>query len=409
MRGAMLAVTPRACTSDARTPGESPGLVERGRQHRVVRTESEPLCWSGLGVALATAFALTACTPKLEHQEDTHDGTAEADTGSNVTESNDTDPPLTLVADDVDGWVLQGDMTIVDGLARISDDGESIEGTVSYEETEDGVATCIAGSDFIGTRYESTCEDCDFAFGLEAEWEPDVDGDDCIPSPVYTFVENDDWVNPVLAFAESIDMSDPFYENWTTLYNVTFISFDPGNEYVWWVPYYEPLTWTGESSYCGEASYADQELQWHLDLDFRGETWAAYQDCGTVEVSNATSAYAGHAVAGSLSCPGDYADGWAVDLQEGDLLSVSVDTLEQESHFRPDILVNDPTGCTVLVASTNFVCTSDIGRDDASHCPSGTVRVAEAGQYTIWVEGLAACEIVAEGQDAQYQLFVDRK
>lgn len=367
--------------------------------------------WRILGIVAG----IVGCAPDLgkgggasgkdDGAADTGGGTV--DSGTDSAPPVDTDPPLTLVADDEEAWRPLEEVYAANGVATISEDGATLDGVVTYSDVRDDQTECDLDIALSGTSYEGICEDCDFAFALDPEIAEERAAEDCSSSSRWTFLPTDNWVNPVLAFASSIEMPDPFTDQWGEFTNVMFLSFDPGNEDAGYVPYYDPIVFTSDDHSSGEASYGERTLSWSLYGVFEGSTEAEYGRCGIAKESSGTEPYSGNTVEGSLSCPGSYADGWAVEATAGDTFFVSADTVDFDTAFLPTLLVNRPDGCTVLRAESDYFCSFGIP-GYTENCPTGSFVADTSGTYVIWVFALSPCWQHDEGVDAKYTLTVDR-
>ena len=179
-------------------------------------------------LGLGLAFAVTACSEKDEDEDEGDVGSdTDTDDGTDDDTDDDTDEDdeiswevgealeATLVADDADAFdVLSTTVNTSEGTATV--DGSTMTGVVTWEQVQtdaDGTATTLCDStvDLAGTAYSGDCEDCDFAFEVDASESDDGGITDCTPSTLHTWTETAIYKNPLMMFWSTKSEEDAYY------------------------------------------------------------------------------------------------------------------------------------------------------------------------------------------------------
>ena len=318
---------------------------------------------------------------------------------------------LTQIAEDDPATVTTHTIERVSGVAEVSEDGETLSGSIAYGFERDGRTDCDLEVGLSGTAVSGLCEGCDFVFKIDAEVVDDQGSTRCDALNAWTMLGNGFYVNQHLAFAEEY----PLY-TWggydLALYtNVLQV----GVGYDWDYyggpygyrpgPYFTVMIWEGPYTAQGEASFTGNTLSWSFDREEDTLALNHYAFCNTAHQSYADSFYGGTMVSGAVDCGVQYMDGWAVDVEAGQVVSVSVDAPSVDDFMIPYLIVNGPDGCGVVRATENFVCTSltSIGSEYLG-CPSATFTADQSGTYEMWI---ASRGLFCSAGPALYDLYVD--
>lgn len=286
------------------------------------------------------------------------------------------------------------------------------DGSMTYVVETNGSRVCDADITLSGTPYEGDCEDCDFAFAIDAQITRDDGTDDCYYYPFITFIPDE-------VYTDLWIQHFPVYEYGAyNLYNYV----QSGFYYYGYGPYYFTLGYGG--GFAGRTTFRNDVL----DLDFYyyapgylGYNARYYDACGE-KLSNSTETqpHEGVAMTSRLACDQTKGDVWTFDVAEGTDIAVTIDTVADESAFSPLLLINDPSACTVGFAQDNFMCEyppptylcpvwaqarASAGRWSAIVLSNGSCNGAE-GEYEIRVEGGTGLTLAADDFDA-FELLSD--
>ncbi len=372
--------------------------------------------------------------------EQERDGVTDGETGGTEEEAEAGGGSVSLTAarDDQSAYRLAEQTLVIEAETSIGPDG-NLTGAVSYRMALDGVENCVAEVNLAGTPWAGDCEDCDFAFDLEAEVTEELATAYCGNRYWSTFEE------PPPGYY----MQDPVLGFWSHMVTPTYTWTygEPGTDYystyTWggyeynnvlragWTnvwpgyegPYYpyeatEYFSWTTLaadelSSMYGMSTHLDGDtLSWGMDQAYEtyvSEPWATY--CGTeLNYGLSIEPTLGDAPTfGSLACDNSstdavYAmDGWSFSAEAGETVMVSLDTLDAESAFWPYVWVTSPEGCITVYPgydySTNTPCT---GGPEGYMCPAFKFEAEQTGSYEILVGHYGTCV----GTEAAYRLDV---
>lgn len=368
--------------------------LRRARRRPIDRLSPLGLCVS---VSCATPAQKPAATPDMD-----------------ATSPHDTAIPLAVAGDDVTSeGALQSWSRNAAALAEISADGLVLTGTASYVYSFGDAYICDADIRLDGVASDHLCEGCDFAFDMSGEITRDEGRADCEMGVSTTFIETDRVKNPIFAFAEHYPIWREGY-GWVEYQDVALVgaSFDltgSGGGY-YPGPYWYPMYWDGPTWDEGWASWSDETVSWgDADLGtFYGLNYYAY--CWTGAWSEATEGYPGRTTEGSVTCSTGTMDGFAFAAEAGDVLTVTVDTVDSETDFDPTFFVNGPDGCAVTRADDNFICTPALegtfGEESLAVCPASRFVAPSTGTYTIWLLSTGLyCNL---GSTVSYALRVSR-
>lgn len=301
----------------------------------------------------------------------------------------DLDPNLRQAMDDVAVAITAFNGVEVTGEMIFSDDGSTAEGAIEYQSTLDDSPVCDATISLTGTAYTGYCFGCDWAFQVQGEIIRDDGTDACSLNPWLSLVPERETGTYYLGWFETY-----YYGYFEDLFITTYTE----------TPYEEPYTWylfSYDGFEHGSADYYDGTVTWNLSY---GEEYfyyygLFYQDCGSLSYSSSRSSYEGETSSSTLDCEGHLHDLWSVDVERGDILSVTLDTVASETASSPYFYLNDPDGCTFLLGQENFRCSHRTG-----WCPSASLEIETSGTYDI-VVGTDGCF----GESAEYTIRARRQ
>ncbi len=282
---------------------------------------------------------------------------------------------------------------------------ESFSGQVAVQSTHDGEPACDAVIELAGTRYGGTCEECDFAFVIDATVTHDAGSGDCVLDPRWSYLEADPWTDLLLAHAP-VFQTHGWYGTYTfddaLLTGYTLLD----GENTWWLLAHA-------DSPDASVTRSGDELSWSYAAQGPLDVDPLYDDCGEIVESDADGALGGAVVATSeLPCDGARADVWGFTGVAGESASVTVDTVAADTAFDPRLYVNGPDGCTGWTADDNFDCTFP---PPSYRCPAVSLGTADGdyrvvvlaagscagtlGAYTIRVDGVAGASLALVEDD----------
>jgi hypothetical protein len=271
---------------------------------------------------------------------------------------------------------------------------ENFSGQLEIHSTHDGEVACDVLIELAGTRYTGICEECDFAFAIDATVTFDAGTGVCELDPRWSYLAADPWSNLLLAHAP-VFQTHGWYGTYTfsdallTGYTLADADEDP----LWW------LLAHGDSA---DASFdrVGDELSWSYGAQGPLDVDPHYDDCGGIVESDATEALGGTVVAMSeLPCDGSRADAWTFAGVAGEGVSITVDTIAADTAFDPRLYVNAPDGCTVRTADDNFDCTFP---PPSYRCPAVSLDGSD-GEYEVVVLAAGSCAGAVGG----YSIRVD--
>lgn len=279
----------------------------------------------------------------------------------------------------------------------------SIDGTVSYTYSENGATVCDAQSAFTGTPYTGACPGCDFAFSIDGEYTANNSTDDCYLWPTTTLVADENYTDLILAGGAKVK-----YEGWYGTYDlnnalmVGYSAYFYGASYPG--PYWYPMAYDG-AYYGWDFTRSGPNLEWGYTAEYTYDATSFlepyYKYCSYFYWSYAYESYAGAASGtGEVDCSGSQGDVWTFNAAAGEEVSITVDTVAAETAFDPAFIVNDPSGCSVMVADDNFDCTFP---PPTYACPATKFTVGDAGTYSVTVVGYGDCA----GTKGAYKIQVE--
>ena len=278
----------------------------------------------------------------------------------------------------------------------------SISGTVTYTVTENGTAICDAISTFDGTPYTGACKGCDFAFSVDGSYTSNNSTEDCYLWPTNTLVPDEYVYDLILAGGAKVK-----YEGWYGSYDlnnallVGYSMYFYGTSYPG--PYWYPLAYD-DSYYDWTFTRNGPNLSWGYTSSYSYDSFhfnqPYYTYCDYFYGSYAYYAYPGSATGdGEVDCSGSQGDVWTFQATAGEIVSVTVDTVDAATAFDPAFLVNDPSGCTIMSTDDNFDCTFP---PPTYWCPTAQFEATTAGAYEVTVFSRGDCA----GSTSKYQIQV---
>ena len=368
-----------------------------------------PLCEGGADTGAATSSDSDSGDEEGGHGPNIHPGGDGEDTD---TAPPDTEgPALTMIADE-DPSTTSGHSFAksIAGEGEILDDGARFEGTVDYVYQIDDERWCDAEIALSGEEDETTCEGCDYVFGIEAE----VTRDDGLPwcdlVNAWTMVSDGFYVNQHLGFASSYEAYGS--GGWATYTDVLLagVGYDfdyIGGEGYFPGPYFLKFIFDGPYADQGWLTLDGDTVAWGFETSGEDVTLLNhYQYCHSW-YSQATRGWLrGTKVSGSVDCNASVMDGWSFEASAGDTLTVTVDAPDKDANFVPMIFVNGPDGCAVTRAMENYVCSGlvEIG-STYKGCASSKFDVEQTGAYQIWILSSGVACLIGERVD--YDLYVN--
>jgi hypothetical protein len=286
----------------------------------------------------------------------------------------------------------------------------------SYKQTYDvlepkpagPVTVCDESYTLTGIGYTGSCPGCDFAFEVTStiNTTPAVE---CVPSPFITFDYSPFGPNygAVVAFA-------PSYAGYFDTYDNALLS---GYTYYFYGYTYPVYGWNllrADGLDADETfSFDGTTLQWTDSDSYTygyGQGPNLYFD-PTCPYPTATIYAPGAVVTGDVSAQGTvecassvHGDIYEVALVTGDVLQVSVDTVDAATAFDPWLTVLGPDGCIPLVADENFACA--FPPPTGFNCPSGEFVATADGTYQIMIANYPIEGSCADGVAGAYDLQV---
>jgi hypothetical protein len=335
-------------------------------------------------LAAALAMCHGACSTR---PSDTGSETA-SESDADVDADADADVPLTEAGDDV--WRYERYGFDVVGTGTFESGGEKLDGSIEFLTDLDGLPICDATILYSGTPYTGTCDDCAWGYSVVGT---DVRNDgtpECYLFPPLTFIPDSRYPDLYLAFAPE-RITEGYLGSYTA-YDVLEVGSSGLSS---------PFEVSYEGSTTGTFSEKGDDIAWtflgyelHYDMGN-----AFYADCGSLAESEANRAYGGEGQSSTIDCEGFLTDVWSFEATPGETIQITVDTVTADTAFDPWFYLNDPLGCTILLADDNFRCTFE---PLAYRCPSGTFEALTAGTYEIEVHSMGACT----GKTAAYSLGV---
>jgi hypothetical protein len=290
----------------------------------------------------------------------------------------------------------------------------TFEAEILYQETLDGSTTCSTELSLAGTPYTGGCPNCEFVFDVQSTVTSSSDPD-CRLEPFYSWLGDDRYISPRIAFSETFTDYLPLGRTFTNV--LWFSSYLDLPDY-----YYYTTTGSGlvgpvwymvasDDNPYSQATFDGTDLEWAFDVSNPYfYQYTSYLDfCGYVDYSSGVGApFANPVYLDSLRCDEPTLDVWEFTADAGDPIRISVDSTDAATLFRPYLQLTDDTGCLLATTSGNFVCSGAIGSYGYyyyyTYCPAleftapatGTYRaVVSAGGYsTCPVSGIGNYELV---------------
>jgi hypothetical protein len=288
-----------------------------------------------------------------------------------------------------------------DGEIDERDSCMSLEGSVVYASDYNGDLVCDATIDLVGTQYSGDCQDCAFAFDIDATLARDDGTADCSLDLRWTYLEGvpPTYVNPRLFFWETF-LPYPEYPQYA-YYNVLATGFSidrtayGGGYYAG--PYFDFIAYDGSTN---TATLSGGNLRWSWGASQPALPEAYVNDCGTLQPSSADQGWDGSATADEdLDTTAWNVDVWSftVPAEASGEVYVTVDTTSIDTASDLAAYLSDPTGCTVQAADDNWACTYP---PPAWSCPSFVIDPISEGTYEVmvWYTGAGAASTVADYQ-----------
>ncbi len=294
-------------------------------------------------------------------------------------------------------------------------------GTIDYTwQVGDGY-DCDATIEFTGTPYAGDCEDCTFALGVDASITEDNGTADCWYYPPLTLIEGSmgwfDATDMAIAYAPSFTIAG-YYGNYD--YSNVFMAGYYQDWSYWgygsYGPYWWPIAYDGGSY--GTFSLTDNgdgtaDIAWSwttswYDYDY---TYSLVNQCGTDDyyLYGGYYAYGGsYTGTGSIDCyyykgygyfGSYYMDVWSFSLSADDTVSITVDTVAEDTAFDSYFYLTDDEACYLGGADDSFDCTYP---PTDYQCPSMQAELA-AGDYNVVVGNYGSCWTGT----GEYQIVID--
>ncbi len=296
----------------------------------------------------------------------------------------------------------------------------------------DGVDICRIEVDLEGNPWAGDCLDCDFAFDIEATVRSRVDNPSCPITNTSVFIDEETGYlhDPVLAFWSTYttptfvwtygEPGTPEYQYYSWGGYVYENMLRAGWTQVWpgWEGYYgyypggETFLWANrwiDSGYTGygtvnRVSASEDTIEWESTSaweTYAPQSFATECELGGITEEDFRLRLGDQPGRGELSCVGSGSssllDGWTFEVEAGDWVSLSVDTVSAETTFDPFLWVISPDGCTYLKSDESFECSF---APDAFGCPGLAFLAPQGGTWTAVVGVGSSCE----GETAGYRI-----
>jgi hypothetical protein len=276
----------------------------------------------------------------------------------------------------------------------------------------DGASACTATVSHSATAYADDCLDCDFSFEFDSSaYSLDAGSvDDCADFPFgstllaevdayydyYYGTEGELEYTPGLVAFWDTYTYEGYYGDYT-YYNQMAVGFtvETGGDF-YPGPYWSVVAADDmdDGSWSGEVAASS----WSLMSEFDFTTVYSGEVCEEPALDDAVNYAADVPNTGSLPCEDDsVVDVWSVEATAGDMIGVSVDTVDAGTAFDPFMTVVGPDGCIVAEADDSFDCTFP---PTDWQCSSTSFEAAETGTYTVVVGSYGSCT----GTDGAYGL-----
>jgi len=318
-------------------------------------------------------------------------------------DDDDDDDDSSATDDDDDTSTDDDDDTVGDD--DTSELPASIEATVVYTDSLDGVPACDMTVDLVGTKYTGYCDGCDFSFDIEATLADDQSTEDCEQIDYFTWYYDGGVYIPWLMI--HWDTYSSYYGSYDNLFrsgvSIDYSSYG-GGYYVG--PYFATLHWDGSTS---DTTFTrtGNDIEWTMSFEALGDYSYAYlNDCGIGDWSYAETSFAGdYEMTEEVMCDASAVDVWTFVAVEGEDYAITVDTVDSATTFDPTFHLNDPDGCYAAMADDNFDCTFP---PPTFACPSYELVNAAAGAYQVVVyENTYATSECVDGTIGGYLIRID--
>jgi len=370
--------------------------------------------------ALVALAALHCRTPRAtdatEEQKSRPDGEVPGEGGGPTLP---TDLDEALVADDVPAQSEIVQITEVQASLRRE---EPLTGEIQLSQRTRGidgveVEDCSTRLSLAAVPYTGDCDDCDFAFEVEATVTEDLGG--CYWPATHSLVPYSGAATlpPVVAWWSTY--TTPAY-SYTDLYGTTWTwggyaysdLMRIGWTYEWPAydgpygyspprtagPYWRSLTSTSYGSWT--IALGDSSLDWSLDQRYGAVVPTPRDEAcpdPLPEVAAVTGWIGAGAQQGALPCVESWSgqlvgagamDRWAFTAAAGQQVVVTVDTLSPDTTFDPALWIDGPAGCALAWGDDELECTAP---PPSFGCPAIRFTAPEDGVYEVVVTGVASC------------------
>jgi hypothetical protein len=309
----------------------------------------------------------TAIADPFEDADGDTDADADADADSDA--DADTDPPPYL--------------------------GMSLHGAVDYQSWTNDTVDCDTEITLDGFAYVGPCENCTFAFRVEGEVAAENGTDDCVPDTFGSLVPGVPYADLILAHSTESSVTQGGLD--FKLYDVFQVGFSytyyyEGEAYFYPGPYWWQMAYEGDNKDSSFVQDGD-EVAWSLAMSAVAAEYGDEQylnGCGEslAEDTDSSGALGGDSTGSSdVLCEGFLVDVWEFEGSAGGNVSVTVDTIAEETRFDAAFWVNKPNGCFLNYANDTFDCTYP---PSAGKCPASQFQVTE-GTHEIVVFSWGSC------------------
>jgi hypothetical protein len=281
----------------------------------------------------------------------------------------------------------------------------TISGTTHLFTSANGETGCDVSTTYTGSTLSGSCEGCDWGFKVDATISEDASTEDCVYYPQLTFLPSGATTDIYLAHADEYTVYG-YYDDY--VYTDVLLWGYGINYYTYYYPgpYWSFFISSGESPY-GTFSRTGDDISWSFYIAYDDTAYYAnyYTYCSSVYGTAGTSNYGGAYTGTSTVDCGYYGgdepviDVWSMMATVGDTVSVTVDTVADDTAFDTLLWVNDGDSCTVAYADDSFDCTYT----PAAYQCSSVQFDATTETYELVVASYGSCN----GDEAEYQLSVD--
>ncbi len=283
------------------------------------------------------------------------------------------------------------------------------DGELNYRTTFADEGGCDVRIGLTGTPFTGECETCDFAFDIDAEILEDNSDGPCYLNPLYSWLDGSYYhhyeyviTERSMGYIETYEMSDGDALEQLFLSGGTWTVLDGDQTYTLPYAYWSIVSYAG-SNY-GAFARTDDDIDWSFFMFDQEASRTNYLDVYNqciVQFETEPLTEATFTTTDALGCDPALSDVWTVQADAGELVTMTVDTIADETAFDPALWVNDTANdaCILAYSDDTAPCTFPPPEYD---CPSLQVE-SNGGPLEVIVASFGDCA----GDTAEYQLLVE--